>query len=429
MKFTLRSASGVAIIAGLAGVMPGWAQEVPQTVQTAQVSGPQETPAPAAPVAQTTPAAARPAANSDENRVVITGSLIAGTAVDTALPVEVYSAQQLEEQGSPTALEFAKNLTISGPTTGESYYFGGVGPGVVSYNLRGLGSDKTLTLLNGRRMSENASNIPSAALARTEILKDGAAVTYGADATGGVVNFITRDHFTGLEAQAHYKLIDGSDGDYGLSLLGGFGEGDVNFLWSAEWEHRSRLQTEDRDFAMKSLDRTVNPAPWSSLTNLAGWVPRGTLPASPSATANGEFGTPLGLVSDFTTNATDPSGKGSCEAVGGDPANAYTCYYNYIPYYNLVEVNDIYRVYAQLNARVSDHTDFHAEASFSEVNTPQSFGSPAQPVVRGPAMALGATYQFYVPTTNPYAAQFLSVPWPAASSPQRLRASPRASRR
>ena len=88
--------------------------------------------------------------------------------------------------------------------------------GSVNYNLRGLGADKTLVLLNGRRMSQNTSNIPSAALARTEILKDGAAVIYGADATGGVVNFITRDDFVGLEVGGQYKMIDGSDGDYSL---------------------------------------------------------------------------------------------------------------------------------------------------------------------------------------------------------------------
>ncbi|HEX5005889.1 MAG TPA: TonB-dependent receptor plug domain-containing protein, partial [Hyphomonadaceae bacterium] len=284
MKFTLRSASSAAIIVGLAGALPVWAQApapAPQVDQTAQPAPQQDTTA---------------------ERVVVTGSFIQGTPEDAALPVEVYSSQELEEQGAPTALEFAKSLTIAGPTTGEAYYFSGAAlTGSVNYNLRGLGADKTLTLLNGRRGSENTSNIPSAALARTEVLKDGAAVIYGADATGGVVNFITRDSFTGLEAKANYKYINGSDGDYGLSLLGGIGEGDVNFLWSVEWEHRSRLETEDRGFAMKSLDFSVNPAPWSTLTNLAGWLPRGTLPAVPTNTANGEWGAPVaGLISDFT---------------------------------------------------------------------------------------------------------------------------------
>ncbi len=166
MRVGLTSASGVALLIGIAGLAgPAWAQQKTTNDQDTQVE-----------------------------EIVVTGSNIRGSALDAALPVEVYSQEQLEKQGSPTALEFAKSLTISGPTTGESYYFGGPAlVGSVNYNLRGLGADKTLVLLNGRRMNQNTANVPSIALARTEILKDGAAVIYGADATGGVVNFITRD--------------------------------------------------------------------------------------------------------------------------------------------------------------------------------------------------------------------------------------------
>ncbi len=380
MKFTLRGASSAAILVGLGGALPVFAQEA----------------APAPQVDQAAPQAA--AEQTPQDRVVITGSFIAGSSEAAALPVEVFSAAELEEQGAPTALEFAKTLTIAGPTTGEAYYFSGAAlTGSVNFNLRGLGADKTLTLLNGRRGSENTSNIPAAALARTEVLKDGAAVIYGADATGGVVNFITRDNFTGLEARASYKYIDGSDGDYSVSLLGGVGEGDTNFMWSAEWEHRSRLETEDRDFATASFNFLVNPAPWSTLTNLAGWTPRGALPPTP--TLANEFGTALAApISDFS--------PASCAAVGGFYVNTFTCNYNYISYYNLVEENDIFRGYAQLNTAVSDNMDFHFEASYGQVLSPQVFGSPAQPVIRGPAMATGAVNQFYVPITNPFAAAF-----------------------
>ena len=83
------------------------------------------------------------------------------------------------------------------------------------------------------------------------------------------------------------------------------------------------------------------------------------------------------------------------------------CMYNYISYYNLVEENDIYRAYAQLNASVNENMDFHFDASYGQVKSPQVFGSPAQPVIRGPGVSTGATYQFYVPSTNPYAAAFL----------------------
>ncbi|OGT72282.1 MAG: TonB-dependent receptor [Gammaproteobacteria bacterium RIFCSPLOWO2_02_FULL_57_10] len=330
--------------------------------------------------------------------VIVTGSLIRGTPLDAALPVEVYTAEDMELSGAPTALEFAKSLSVSGATTGESYYFGGAGnTGSVSYNLRGIGADKTLTLFNGRRVTENTSVIPSAAIARVEILKDGAAVTYGADATGGVVNFITRDAFEGIEISGAYKAIDGSDGDYNGSILGGFSTDNTDVLMTAQWEHRSRLDAVDRSFT--DLPYSVNPAPWSTLTNLAGWLPRGALPAVPNNTANGEWGNPVaGIVSDYT--------QSSCEAVGGTYVNSFTCAYNYIPYYNVVSDNDIYRLYGQVNTELSENLNFYLRAAYSLVDTPYQYGSPSQPVIRGPARATGATYQLYVPKTNPYVADF-----------------------
>jgi iron complex outermembrane receptor protein len=376
MKIGLTSASGVALLIGIAGLAsPAWSQD-----------------------AQNNP-------STQVEEIVVTGSNIRGSALDAALPVEVYSQRDLEKQGSPTALEFAKSLTISGPTTGESYYFGGPTlVGSVNYNLRGLGADKTLVLLNGRRMNQNTANVPSIALARTEILKDGAAVIYGADATGGVVNFITLDHFVGLQAEGQYKQIKGSHGDYSLGVMGGIGEDRVNLLVSAEYEHRSRLNILERDFAKASLNPVAgyNPAPWSTLTNLTGWQPRGALPAVPTATDVGEWGPAVGgIVSDFT--------PASCAAVGGRYDNAFTCAYNYIPYYRLVENQDTYRLYAQLKAQVTDHMKFHMDASYGKVDLPQVMGSPAQPVSRGPALTTGAVNQFYVPITNPFAAEFAAA--------------------
>lgn len=385
MKILMNGASTAVLLAGLSAGLQAHAQQADQSASSVEQI--QQSDSPSA---------------SQSERVVVTGSLIRGTPEDAALPVEVFSQEELEAQGAPTALEFAKSLTISGPTTGESYYFGGPAlTGSVNYNLRGIGADKTLTLLNGRRVSENTSNIPSAALSRTEILKDGAAVTYGADATGGVVNFITRDNFVGLEASAQYKTIDSSDGDYGLSLLGGIGEGDLNLMWSLEYEHRSRLDTLDRDFTYDGIDPTqpgYNPAGWSTLTSLAGWTARGPLPAIPSASAAGEFGAPVGFASDFT--------PASCAAIGGRYDNAFTCAYNYIQFYRLVENTDTYRAYAQLNGSINDNMEFHADVSYGQVSVPQVMGSPAQPIIRGPALATGLVDQFYVPITNPYAAAF-----------------------
>lgn len=345
------------------------------------------------------------AADEPMEEVVVTGSLIKGTPLDAALPVEVYSAAELEELGSPSALEFVKSLTVSGSTTGESYYFSGASlGGDVGVNLRGLGPDKTLTLLNGRRLVGNTTSVvagggvntamlPSMAFSRIEILKDGAAVTYGADATGGVVNFITYTDFTGLELQTSYKTFD-HDGDWNLGALYGWGEGDTNVVISAEWDHRSEMSTLERDFSSPNF--AENPAPWSTLTNLTSWGP---------ATATGSP-----LANPFTNSAAAARDfdQSSCEAVGGIASNFYTCRYNYISFYNLVEEGNTYRVFVQLNTAISDTDNFHMQLNFARLHTPHAIGSPAQPVIRGPATASGAALQFFVPNTNPYVPEFVS---------------------
>src|SRR3954463_10388575 len=152
--------------------------------------------------------------------VVVTGSFIAGTPKDTAIPVAVLTAQELERRGSPSVLELIKQLPISGPTLGDSNQFsvnaqGRSGGGNI--NIRGLGAQRTLVLLNGKRFAGYTADtnlLPQAAIGRVEILKDGAAATYGSDAIGGVANFITRTNFSGFETQADYRYVDGSKGDY-----------------------------------------------------------------------------------------------------------------------------------------------------------------------------------------------------------------------
>ena len=395
MKFTLRGASSAALLIGLAGAFPAWAQD---TVQ----AGPQT--------------AATEDTSTGGDRVIVTGSLIAGTPEDSALPVEVFTNAELEEQGAPTALEFAKNLTISGFTQGEANFQGGSAPGAVSFNLRGIGAEKTLTLLNGRRVSDNTSFIPGAALARTELLKDGAAVTYGADAVGGVVNFITRDDFVGLEANATYKMIDGTDGDYTASILGGAGEDGTNFLWSVEYEHRSELTPDKRDWAQVPF--STNLSPWSALSNIGVYTPRGTLPTTITPTGPGgqftladEYGPALQAAGIYDNAASVGTRAANCGAVGGawssaTNPNAGFCRFGYFPFYNLVEDQNIWRAYGQVNTSINNDWNFHLDVAYGQVDS-ATHVSPSLPTSRGPAMNQN-TSELFIPITNPYVAQFLT---------------------
>src|SRR5689334_2678734 len=144
--------------------------------------------------------------------VVVTGSHIARTD-EGALPVQVITKEQIEQTGATSAEQFLK--TISAAVQGNSNVVaastaGANVGGVSSVSLRGLGSQRTLVLVNGRRLSGggtitdsvsvDTNSIPLAAIERVEVLKDGASAIYGSDAIAGVINFIIRDDYEGANA-------------------------------------------------------------------------------------------------------------------------------------------------------------------------------------------------------------------------------------
>lgn len=129
------------------------------------------------------------AAQEEENEIVVTGSYIRGTPETAALPVDVITAEDLENQGSPTVTELVRNLGVSAGIDGNTNQFTSNGlEGLGNVNLRGLGPSRTLVLFNGHRMvsapygiGESAQAfvdtnlIPAHAIGRVEVLKDGAA--------------------------------------------------------------------------------------------------------------------------------------------------------------------------------------------------------------------------------------------------------------
>ena len=144
-------------------------------------------------------------AQQASQRVEITGSAIRRIDAETAVPVTVIKMEDLKSQGVTTIEQVMASLSSMQMQQGTSQVVG-LGTGGASFaNMRGLGANKTLVLLNGRRLANNAFDssapdlnmIPFAALERVEVLRDGASALYGSDAVGGVINFITRKDFTG----------------------------------------------------------------------------------------------------------------------------------------------------------------------------------------------------------------------------------------
>ncbi|HEX7984925.1 MAG TPA: TonB-dependent receptor [Duganella sp.] len=197
-------------------------------------------------------------------RVEITGSAIKRIESETALPVQVITREEIDKVGVTTASEILARLSanVGGLTDGASINVGGDQRGFNSANLRGIGTSSTLVLLNGRRMANFASpgddtgvdlnNIPAAAIQRVEVLLDGASALYGTDAIGGVINFITRKDYQGVELNAYgLKTQEGGAGKRKASVTAGFGDlakDGFNVFAVADVQKSNALSTSQRDF-------------------------------------------------------------------------------------------------------------------------------------------------------------------------------------
>jgi iron complex outermembrane recepter protein len=340
--------------------------------------------------------------------VIVTGSYIRGTAEDAALPVDVITAEDLARQGSPSVLEMIKDLSVSNGVLGDTNQFdaraqGSEGSG--SVNLRGFGPQRTLVLLNGRRMvaspflvgAVDTNFIPLAAVGRVEVLKDGAAATYGSDAIGGVVNFITKENLRGIDVGADFKQIQDSDGDYSVSGSFGWGNERMHGLFAVGYQHRSELLVKDRDWAAQ--DYLTNPqGGWSAAGNPSSYIPIGVN----APTATNPLGTPVPPI---------PLRDPQCDDLGGFPgrvaSGASVCYWQYSVYDALTEEEDRWQVYADYNLDITDATSFHIEAMYADTEIPIYRTSPSYAALQTPTAPVPG--QFLVRANNPGWAPFMAA--------------------
>ncbi len=226
----------------------------------------------------TAPALAQQTAQTKE-RIEVTGSNIKRVEGEGALPVTVISKQDIAASGITTAQDLLDRLPIN-QSFGSFNEAGGEGTGLVGFtgiSLRGFGTNRTLVLINGKRVAPYAlsnqigggadlSAIPVAVIERVEILKDGASAVYGSDAIAGVVNFILRKDFKGIEASATYLDTDQGGGKqtrYNASV--GFGDLNkqrFNVYFTADYLKQDPLKASQRSFSSTAylpslgIDRT-----------------------------------------------------------------------------------------------------------------------------------------------------------------------------
>jgi len=332
-------------------------------------------------------------------RVEITGSSIKRIEGETALPVQVITREDIQRTGAATveqllqtvgAISSSGGLTaasVSGATTGS----------ISSISLRGLSSLRTLILVNGRRVSPygigftadsvsvDVNAIPLAAIERVEVLKDGASAIYGSDAIAGVVNFILRKDFKGIEVSGEYG--DTTDGGARLTRasaaygIGDLGRDRFNFMVVGNYQKETSLFGRQRDFARSSI----------FLEHLNDGSSGNTFPANLSPIT--------GTLAGATLNPAYPTGNCSPSVISPVYESfglTQRCRYDPSPDVQLVPEAERYGIFASAKFALTSNVEGYVEASYSK----NKQNNTIQPVPLSDQFALPANNPLF--TVPPY---------------------------
>jgi iron complex outermembrane receptor protein len=382
------------------------AQATATTAQTAQIQN------------SSAAASVQPSENLAE--VVVTGTSIRGLDAESALPVTVLKAEDIARTGATSAedlFRYVSSASSSGSTVAAQATGNQTGS-INTISLRGLTSARTLILINGRRSapygggsigtagnSVDISSIPVAAIERVEILKDGASAIYGSDAIAGVVNFILKDNFQGVDANVYGGAPTRSGGgtEQQANFFGGIGDlktDRYNINLNLGFDHIQSILGATRPFATRYSPQFGNDVTSSFAfpANIA------VFPAPPKG-------------SPTTINPQ----VGNCAPSLGDVNFPAQCRFDNSPYDSLQP--DVKRGNGNLNAhyQLTDTTQLYAEASFAHVETltqvqpvPLSYQNPllpGNPYLADLATLLAKQYpNYHNPVITPTAAAFLLFP-------------------
>ncbi len=302
-------------------------------------------------------------AQDNEDEVVVTGSRIAKKDFVSNSPIATVDAAQFERTFSINTENLLNTLPQTVP--GLDRTSNNPGNGSATVDLRGIGANRTLVLVNGTRMIPFGQNgvvdlntIPTSLIENVEVLTGGASSVYGADAVAGVVNFILKDDFEGAESNIGYSITD--SGDAGLfnadaTFGSNFDDGRGNVTFNVSYTNREALFQGDRDFSAVALFNDGN----------GGLEP------------GGSSGTPNGTAFAFAANGaffdtTPANGNGNAIFTpGGDiepfiSSGDVNSFYNYAPVNFIQLPQERFTLTALGSYEVNDKVELYARGSFAQ---------------------------------------------------------------
>lgn len=326
-------------------------------------------------------------------RVEITGSNIKRINAETVAPVEVITRDQIQRTGQPTIADVLRTLPAnSGGSFGESFS-NSFAPGAAGISLRGLGQKTTLVLLNGRRITGygfaqnlqdtfvDLNSIPSSAVERVEILKDGASAIYGSDAIAGVVNIILRRDYKGVEASIGGSHTKGGN-ERTFSLTGGFGDlgsDKFNVFGVLDYYGRDMLQQSDIEYGAsrdmrglpggRNFQSLTGGGTWQQLTATNGTT--NTFRAMSGCAANG--GVVMTGPQAVAAGLINPT---TAAAIAQAAATNTFCTKNFADQFTVLPGTDRLGFLGRGTYELNANTQFYAELGLSRTETEQKFQAP-----------------------------------------------------
>ena len=335
------------------------------------------------------------AATADEGQtIVVTGSLLSNPNLAQTQPVNVTTAETINLRQNNVAEEVLRDIPGVVPNVGSAVNNGNGGASNV--DLRGLGPNRNLVLIDGNRIVPadlagvfDLNNIPLALVERVDALTGGASTTYGADAIAGVVNFVTKKNFSGIEVSLGEKITEKGDGNYlraDVTIGANFDDGRGNAVFSIGYQESDPIYQGDRDFSRDSIDSfsgtlggsgTAIPSRVSGTRNLAGTANNGTT---------------------FVNPTTGTTGTGNL--------------FNFNPYNVFQTPFKRYNMYGAANYQVSDAIEVYTRGLFSknQVSTiiapSGAFGIAVATNLNNPYLPAGLASQFCAFDVDPTAAGY-----------------------
>jgi iron complex outermembrane receptor protein len=199
--------------------------------------------------------------------ITVTGTRIKRSDVEGALPITVITREDIDRSGEISVADLLRTQTFN---TFGSEKPGGFSGTTSEINMRGLGEQYTLILVNGRRTSlaNNLAPIPLAAVERIEVLRDGASAIYGTEAMAGVINIILRKDYSGMSLSYEIGRPDQSGGDNdSYSITGGVGGAKGNITFGMEAWSQDTVYARDRDFTSSGTSQFGFPASYEAFLN------------------------------------------------------------------------------------------------------------------------------------------------------------------